>query len=142
MAFSHQLQTIINLVGHQSAIRIVRSYGGRSYQVPEERVLHDMHPLVVSIGMASAQALAREFGGLRILLPSEVNALLQLRNESILQRYRAGESISAISQDLEINRKLVQRILDEFQARGKIGKAERDAQQSLLLDFGSGGRSC
>lgn len=132
MAFSHQLQTIINLVGHQSAIRIVRSYGGRSYQVPEAGVLHDMHPLVVAIGMASALALAREFGGLRIQLPSEVNALLQLRNENILQRYRSGESISSISQDLEINRKLVQRILDEFHARGKIDKPTEEVQQSLF----------
>lgn len=131
MAFSHQLQTIIKLAGHQAAIRMVRAYGGRCYQVPEERALHDMHPLVVSIGMACAKALAQSLGGSRIVLPGEVNALLQLRNDSILQRYQSGDSISAISLDLDINRKLVQRILDSFEARGIINTPSQQEQQSI-----------
>lgn len=112
MAYSHLLKTIIELIGPQSAIRLAREYNGRDFAVPIRHNLHDMHPIVVLIGLGNAQALSERYGGHAIRMPMEVNTLLQIRNEAVVKQFLTGISISSIAQEFQIDRKLVQKIID------------------------------
>lgn len=136
MAFSNTLHRIIRIIGHQAAIQMVREYGGRTYTVPMHRNLHDMHPLVLIVGLANAERLAREFDGQSITLSSEVNALQQIRNEKILTRFQSGDSVIAIARDFGIDRKLVQKVLDRFGARGRLPLPETQEDRQLKMSLG------
>jgi hypothetical protein len=120
MSHSHVLQQVIDLIGPQAAIRLVRAKGGQDIGLPYAHHLHDMHWLVVLVGFDHAAQLCRHFEGQHIKLPIEVNALLQLRDEAIAQEYEAGTSVSQLARSYEIDRKLVQKVLDRFGQRGKI----------------------
>lgn len=120
MAYSNQLKMVVNLIGPQAAIRLSRQYGGRSYRVPKHESLHDMHPLVCTIGMTAASALSCRLSEESIKLPHEVSTLQQIRDSYIWQRACGGESLSSIACDMQIDRKLVQKVMDTFKARGVV----------------------
>lgn len=131
MSHSHVLQQVIDLIGPQAAIRLVRAKGGQDVGLPYAHHLHDMHWLVVLVGNNNAAQLCKSFEGTRIKLPIEVNALLQLRDEAIAQEYEAGTSVSQLARSYEIDRKLVQKVLDRFGLRGKL--VEPDQQLGLEM---------
>lgn len=120
MSHSHQLAQITDLIGPQAAIKLVRKKGGRIWSPPHVCSLSDFHWLVMLIGREKSEAFCEEFQGAEIKLPIEVNALVQLRNESILQDYNGGVSISQLAENYELDRKMIQKILDTFDARGKV----------------------
>jgi hypothetical protein len=134
MAHSHQLTRVIKLAGTQAAVKMAREFGGRDYLVPTRAAMNelgDLHPLVVLIGLHAAERLAAEFGGTTLKLPYEVNALAQIRDHSILLRFLEDESIQAIANSLQMDRKAVQQVLDKFDARGLVPQ-ERKAQLVLI----------
>lgn len=112
MSHSHVLHRVANLIGHQPTIRLVRSRGGRELLLPQPATLHDTHWLVVLVGLDNAHRLCRAYAATPLKLPIEVNALLQLRDWSIVDQYRNGANVSQLAREHEIDRKLVQKILD------------------------------
>jgi hypothetical protein len=118
MSHSHQLQHVVSLIGAQSVIRLVRAKGGQCVNFCKPDSLHDKHWLAVLVGLGHARQLCIEFDGKPLKLPIEVNALLQLRNEAIAAEFQGGASVSQLARDYEIDRKLVQRILDRYGLRG------------------------
>ena len=80
--------------------------------MPLSSRLHDLHPVVVLVGLSNAQALSDHFDGEPIRIPMEVNTLLQIRNDSVVKQFLADISISSIAQEFQIDRKLVQKIID------------------------------
>lgn len=135
MACSMQLAEVIKTIGHQATIRLVREYGGREYWLPPVYAIHDLHPLVVLIGRDNAMRLAHAFERLR--LPFEVNALRQIRNDHIVERYAAGVSISEISRDLQLDRKAIQNILSSLGVREtegdpKLSQGDRAGSQTKI----------
>ena len=82
--------------------------------------------------MDNAKKLCVHFEGHKLKLPIEVNALLQLRNESIVEQYNNGISISRIANAYQIDRKHVQNILDMFGLRGKIKAQDSVPQMDLI----------
>lgn len=114
MSYSHYLKQVLNLIGHQSTIRLVRAKGGRDITLPIEKNLTDNNWLVVLVGMDNAKKLCNHFNGNSIKLPIEVNALIQLRNASIAIDYQDGSSISELASKYQVDRKLIQKILDSF----------------------------
>lgn len=118
MASNLIIKQLAKLLGMQTAIILVRRYSNRRLSVPTIDNLHDMHPLVLTIGLLPAQCLCREYGGTMIELPTEVNALLEVRNEEIVRRFlgdgtlTSGESIRSISMDFGIDRKYIQKLID------------------------------
>lgn len=114
MSYSHYLKQVLNLIGHQATIRLVRAKGGRDITLPIEKNLTDNNWLVALVGMDNAKKLCNHFVGVSLKLPIEVNALVQLRNASIVIDYQDGMSISSIANNYQIDRKLVQKIIDAF----------------------------
>lgn len=78
MAFSHKLKTVVNLVGKDSAICLVRRYGGRSFKVPSPQNLKEKSALVQLIGFEAAYKLCVEFEAEPLKLPHECTALQQI----------------------------------------------------------------
>ncbi len=113
MAKNRNLDQIAKLIGLQNAIVLTRRYGGRGVSIPTREKLHETHPLVLTIGLAPAYALADEFGGERLHLPPEANALLQVRNTEIVRRFvERGESIRSIAIEFGLDRAMIQKIID------------------------------
>ena len=132
MSHSNCLKDVVNLIGHQAAIRLVRAKGGRDITFPFDAELHDRHWLVVIVGLDNAKKLCESFWGMSLKLPIEVNALLQLRNEGIVEQFNNGVSVSRIANAYQIDRKHVQNILDSFGLRGKIHIKEDVPQMNLI----------
>lgn len=126
MSHSHNLDSVVKLIGVHASIRLVRLKGGQDITFPLVGNLHYMHWLVVEVGMDNAIAMCKEFRGVSLKLPIEVNALLQLRNQAIGDEYRAGASISGLAHSYGIDRKLVQNILD------KLGLRKKDDSEARL----------
>lgn len=113
MSQSNCLKKIVELIGHQATIRLVRAKGGQCFKLPMTEHLNDVHWLVVTVGMNNAKKLCDYYAQSdKIKLPIEVNALLQLRNAAIAIDYQSGMSISQIAKDYQVDRKLIQNILD------------------------------
>ena len=111
MSFSHGLKKAIELIGHQAAIRLVRAKGGRDVGFPQASHLHDLHWLVVIVGMDNAVTLCNHFAGEKLKLPIEVNALLQLRNEAIIKDFNNGLKKSKLAAKYQVDRRLIQTLL-------------------------------
>lgn len=114
MSYSYSLKKVVELIGTQAAIRLVRAKGGRDLKLPMPHNLSDNNWLVALVGMDNAKKLCNHFVGVSLKLPIEVNALVQLRNASIVIDYQDGMSISSIANNYQIDRKLVQKIIDAF----------------------------
>ena len=111
MSFSHSLKEVVNLIGHQAVIRLVRAKGGRDIGFPQCSHLHDFHWLVMLVGMDNAVTLCKNFEGQKIKLPIEVNVLLHLRNEAIIQDFNNGMKKIKLAAKYQVDRKLIQAIL-------------------------------
>lgn len=120
---SQTLRDIVNVCGHQAAIALARSFGGRTVSVPTEARMEETHPIALSIGLTAGRKLAKARGGERLEIPSEVNALLEIRNDRIVLLFDEGKSIRSIGFELGLSRKWVRNILlksgreTELQAR-------------------------
>lgn len=78
------LKEISAAIGLADTIELTRRWGGRTLAVPMK--VDMIHPLAMTLGLETAQKLVKHFGGVRLQLPAERNALLDMRNAAI---YRA-----------------------------------------------------
>lgn len=108
---SRTLNEIVEACGHQAAIAITRAFGGRQLSVPNPDRMTEDHPIALTIGLTAARKLAKAKGGERLEIPSEINAVLELRNEAVCKAFDDGASIRSISFDAGISRKWVRNIL-------------------------------
>lgn len=107
---------LVDLIGHASAIELLRGFGGRRLKIPAN--LSEDHALVFCVGWDAARKLAAAYGGAEPLdLPAERNFLIDLRNDAMMARFRAGASIAAISREYGVSRRHVNSVLDRMGAR-------------------------
>ena len=109
------LVELVELIGHQHAIELLRAWGGRRIKVPAE-VTQD-HPLSFCVGLESAQRLAQRYANCNLDLPAERNFLIDLRNDAILQDFRQNRSISWLAAHYGISRRQVNVIIDALGSR-------------------------
>lgn len=107
------LRDLVELIGHQPAIELVRAWGGRRLKVPA--LMTTDHPLVFCVGMEAALKLAEAYGGAEALdLPAERNFLLDMRNDAILAGWNAKRSVAWLSRTYGVSRRQVNSILDRL----------------------------
>ena len=99
-------------LGWADAILIVRKWGGRELNVPK-KVGHG-DPLALALGMDSARRLVDTFAGVRLELPSERNALLDMRNAAITSERRAGATFEEIAIRYGMTRQAVSYIVKKM----------------------------
>lgn len=117
-------------VGLAGALEIVRRWGGRMLYVPLKVQASD--PLALTLGLDLAQQLVDGFGGQKLQLPIERNALLDIRNAKIVEEHEAGISREQIGLRYGLSRQAVNHILREAKDRKVFAgiQAERMARQS------------
>jgi hypothetical protein len=96
-------------LGWAETIHIVRKWGGRELRVPKTMAHGD--PLPLSLGYATAKRLVDRFAGEKLQLPSERNALLELRNAAIVAEAAKGRSHEAIGLEYGLTRQGVGLVL-------------------------------
>lgn len=134
---SRTLNEIVESCGHQAAIAITRAFGGRQLSVPSPERMAEDHPIALTIGLTAARKLAKAKGGERLEIPSEINAVLELRNEAVCKAFDEGGSIRAISFDQGISRKWVRNILVRNGREGELLRREAARNQSHLAEIDS-----
>jgi SpoU rRNA methylase family enzyme len=134
---SRTLNEIVEACGHQAAIALTRSFGGRQLSVPSAERLTETHAIALCIGLTAARKLAKAKGGERLEIPSEVNAVLELRNEAVVAAFDEGASIRSISFDQGLSRKWVRHILVRSGREAELDRREALRNGSHLPDDGA-----
>lgn len=110
---SRTLDDIVDLIGIQPTIDLVRRYGGRMLRIPPR--LTSEHVITLCVGFDAAEKLAATYGGEDLHVPAERSLLIRLRNEQIVARYTAPQpnnlSINAIAIEYGLDRQAVYKIL-------------------------------
>lgn len=103
------VRELADAVGIGDAIEICRRWGGRDFNVPVRVEAHD--PLALTLGLLSARKLVAAFGGVRLQLPAERNALLDLRNRAIFEAIAAGQSHERVGLEYGLTRQGINKVL-------------------------------
>lgn len=135
---SRTLNEIVEACGHQAAIAITRAFGGRQLSVPNPDRMTEEHPIALCIGLTAARKLAKAKPGERLEIPSEINAVLELRNEAVVKAFDEGASVRSISFDQGISRKWVRNILVRHGREDELLRREAARQESQLARAASG----
>jgi Mor family transcriptional regulator len=112
------LKDLSEKIGLADTIEIVRRWGGRELYVHAKVEAGD--PLALTMGLESARRLVQHYGGQRLQLPAERNALLDLRNASIVDEQRSGSSHEQIGLRYGLTRQAVSHILRQHREREEI----------------------
>ena len=106
---SRTLDDIADTLGLQVAVRISRSFGGRTLGVPNE--VTEIHPISGVVGFEAARVIVREYAGMAIDVPCERTALLAMRDRSIVEAKKGGASIHELSRSHHLSRRMIRKIL-------------------------------
>lgn len=107
------LQDLVELLGHQPTIELVRAWGGRRLKVPA--TMHQDHALVFIVGWEAAGKLSEAYGGADALdIPAERNYLVDLRNGALAAEFLKGRSITWLSRTYGLSRRQVNSVLDRM----------------------------
>lgn len=109
------VKELADAIGLGDAIEVCRRWGGREIYVPVKVEQGD--PLALTLGLESARRLVATFGGQRLQLPAERNALLDLRNAAILRDVDAGLSHESIGLRYGLTRQSIKHILQQARDR-------------------------
>jgi Mor family transcriptional regulator len=112
------LKELSDKIGLADTIEIVRRWGGRELYVHAKVESGD--PLALTLGLESARRLVAHYGGQRLQLPAERNALLELRNASIIAEHKGGLSHENIGLRYGLTRQAVSHILRTHREREEI----------------------
>jgi len=108
------LRELSEVVGLGDTLEIVSRWGGRELYIP--KAIERSDALALTLGFATARKLVDAFGGERLQLPIERNALLELRNRAIVREVRAGDSLADVALRYGLTRQAVRRIVDAVPA--------------------------
>lgn len=115
------IRELSEAVGIGDAIEICRRWGGRDFNVPVRVEPHD--PLALTLGYRSASRLVEAFGGVRLQLPAERNALLDLRNAAIYRAVKIdGKSHEKVGLEFGLTRQGINKVLRWVDDRGGLDK--------------------
>lgn len=103
------VKELADAIGLSDAIEVCRRWGGREAYIPVKVEPGD--PLALTLGLESARRLVLAYGGQRLQLPAERNALLDLRNEAIARDSETGLSHEKIGLRYGLSRQSIKLIL-------------------------------
>jgi len=102
---------ILNLVGHESLIRLVRAYGGTHIDFPRHcRFLSSskvVEALGEEIGGADAMRLAGHFAGVRLWVPKCDDAVRLVRNREICAALDRGQPAHKLARQYKLTERQI-----------------------------------
>lgn len=112
------VKDLADKLGLGDAMEIMRRWGGRELYVPVRVERGD--PLSLTLGTETARRLVDAFAGQRLQLPSERNALLDIRNASIVADVDAGVSHEQTGLRYGLTRQAVSHIVKTHREREAV----------------------
>ncbi len=106
------LDDISAVIGFTAAVRIAACYGGRDLHVPVE--VSDKHPVAKLIGVNRLMALAKEWRGERLAIPSLNCIEVETRNAKILLLLLNKVDRYTIASVMGIGERRISQISKEF----------------------------
>lgn len=104
------IRELTTVVTFAQALQIVRRWGNRKFWVP--RRIDEQSPLALTLGLECAQRLVNAYGGNCLELPSERNALRQMRDQAIWTACEVQRaSPSQVALEFGMSRQNVQAVL-------------------------------
>lgn len=118
------LKELSDAIGLADAIEVCRRWGGREAYIPTKVDAGD--PLALTLGLDTARRLVRAYGGRRLQLPAERNALLDLRNAAIVKDRESGLSHERLGLRYGLSRQSIKLILRRHRAEGSTLPGDAD----------------
>jgi hypothetical protein len=125
------MKDLVEAIGYADALELVRGWGGRTLAVPVK--VTPAHPLALRLGLVAAERLVKAFGGVRLQLPAERDALLAERNAAIAREVDSGRSRTAVAHEFGLSRQAIDKVLDKVReaqapavAGGNCGRAAEE----------------
>ncbi len=123
MALTQALVELVETIGMEAAVELVRTYGRRNLYVPQHADAR--HEIALRIGLAAAQRLSAAYGGAELEVPPERTLLVEMRNAEIVRRIvEDGASISETAYAFGVTRRWVHRQLD-LAGHPRLAQADR-----------------
>jgi hypothetical protein len=130
------LREIADVIGLADTIEITRRWGGQTLNVPMRVEPGD--PLALTLGTETARKLVAEFKGLRLQLPAEKNALLDLRNEAMARDHYVGRmSKSVLGPRYGLTRQGVNAVFRKMKATGHLQQFAGSEEVAALAESAS-----
>lgn len=109
MEWNPTTETLIDVLGISTAVKLLDRFGGRDLYVPREATAD--HPITCQIGPQPAERLCRAFGGRQIRLPVMASVLRRRRDDDIARRRAAGAKIVELADEFELTTSRIHQIL-------------------------------
>lgn len=113
---SELLIDLTHQIGYAETMELLRAWGGRRLRVPQ--TMEPEHPIALQIGFCAAGQLSYWYGGTRLELPAERNALLEVRNSNILRDLDKGVSVRSVADRYGMTPRHVRKIRASRPAEG------------------------
>lgn len=109
------IQQIIAVVGMDSALKIVQSYGGGAVYVPIKP--EPQHPLSDLLGFKALCQLVSVYGGEHLPIPRCLKAIIGVRNQKILSEFLAGKSQRKLAYQYNLTERTINTIVHSVRLR-------------------------
>jgi Mor family transcriptional regulator len=105
-----KIQEIAERCGRDVAAALLRKFDGRRVRVPDPENITEEYA-IAAIGLDLAKRLAMEYAYEWIHVPRAYKALLQLRNQAIIDARARGVSIAALADQWRMTERQIYKIL-------------------------------
>ena len=103
------VRDMAEVIGLDAALGVVQHYGGTRLWLP--LVLSEDHPLVQTIGLAAARSLSEHYRLESLTIPTCKRAFRVIRNQRIVERYRAGETAATLAHEFGLHERMIWQIV-------------------------------
>jgi hypothetical protein len=115
------IDDVAAIIGFSATVRLIQWFGGSNLYVPSEAVTG--HPLAALMGESALRALCLEFGDQTIWIPKDMVAQSDMETKkAVAKAVLKGRGSLAISVELGITQRQVQRVRRELEAAGLLPK--------------------
>lgn len=103
------IDQLIQLVGEDLTIRLLRAYGGQQKNIPRQPLPE--HWLTTLLGLEAASLLCFRFGGDRLQLPRGLRLLNKIRDQRICDRRAEGRTIAELVAEFDLTKRRIYQVL-------------------------------
>jgi hypothetical protein len=114
------IDDVAAIVGFSATLRLIQWYGGSNVYVPDSPTPN--HPLTAILGESALRALCEEFGNQTLWVPSDIERPDIELKKSVAKAVLKGRGSLAISVELGITQRQVQRIRRDLEESGLLPK--------------------
>ena len=107
--FPESMTEMVESLGLSTVMQIVKEHGGTRLFIPKN--MNAQHRLANLLGIEQARLLSSHFGGESLNIPRMAGAKRANRNQEIIRRYDAGDSVRVLAREFELTDRQIYNIL-------------------------------